>query len=331
MGVPSNTEQTFTQNNIREDLMNAVYNVDPFETPIFNMARRLKAENVYHEWNIDALDAQNTSNAQIQGDDASNDSLNASARLGNYTQISRKTVGIARTSAAVRAAGGTNKMGYQLLKKSKGLKIDIEGIMTLNAARSAGNSSTAATTAGLAAYLVTNTVKQTGGSPAGADPTGHVSVGSKNFGNGTSARTDNSTTTAFTETMLRTALQDSFTNSGKVPEYLVMSPNNKQIASTFTGPSGTLFRRVEDKTLKTAIDEYDSDFGSVRFVPDIYLARSKDIYGIRREFVGLAWLSPFTTEPLAKTGDADRKLLICEYALQVSNEHALCGIFDTTG
>lgn len=331
MAVPSSTLQTFTQTNIREDLSNLVFNVDPYETPLVSMAKRAKAEQTHHEWNIDALDAQNLSNAQVQGDDAANDAVNVSGRLGNQTQISRKVVGIARTAQSVRAAGGTNKMGYQLLKKAKGLKIDMEGILTANAAQSAGSSSVAGITAGLPSYLVTNTAFQTGGTPSGANPSGVVTVASKTFGNGTSTRTDNSVLAAVSETSLRSVLALCKKNSGRVPDYALVSVTNKQIISTFTGPSGTLFRRVEDKTLRTAIDEYESDFGTVRFVPDIYLARSKDIFGIAKQYIGIAYLDQFKTVPLAKTGDADRKMLIVEYALEVRNEHAHFGIFDTTG
>src|SRR6185312_5948298 len=127
MAVPTNTLQTYTQTDIREDLSNMVYNVDPFETPILNLAKRTKCENIYHEWDTDQLAAQDLTNAQIQGDDATAIALTPTARLGNYTQILRKVVSIAGTSQAVRAAGGTNKMGYQLMKKSKELKMDIEG------------------------------------------------------------------------------------------------------------------------------------------------------------------------------------------------------------
>lgn len=122
MAVPTNTLQVYTQVNIREDLSNAIYNVDPYKTPFLNMSKKTKAEQTYHEWNTDALAAQNLSNAQIEGDDPTSDSLGATTRLGNYAQISRKTVQISGTSQAVVAAGGSNKMGYQLLKASKALK-----------------------------------------------------------------------------------------------------------------------------------------------------------------------------------------------------------------
>lgn len=331
MSVPANTFQTFTQTNIREDLSNLIYNVDPFKTPVLNMARKMKATSTFHEWDTDSLAAQNLNNAQIQGDDATADALTATARLGNYTQISRKVVQIARTSQSVKAAGGSNKMGYQLAKKAKELKIDMEGTITNNVARLAGTASTAAKTAGLCAWLQQNTVFQTGGTPSGADPSGVTAAGAENFGNGTTTRTDNSATASLTETMVDTLAQSIFTSSGGSAPYLVVSGVNKQAISKFTGPAGTRFNRVEDKMLRTAIDEYETDFGVIRVIPDIHLARSKDCFALDPQYFGVAYLDGFQTEPLAKTGDSDRKMLIVEYAVQVSNERALGGIFDTAG
>lgn len=331
MTVPTNTLQTYPQTNIREDLAKLIFNVDPYKTPLLSMARKRKAEAIHHEWDVDALDAQNLANAQIQGDDATADSLAAVGRLGNYTQISRKVVSIARTSQSVRAAGGSNKMGYQLLKKSKGLKIDMEGILTNNAAQAAGSAGVAGVSGGLPAYLTANTQFNSGGAPAGANPANTVSGGGKTFGAGTSTRTDSGTLVAVSETNFRSLLATTFKNSGGLPDYTLCSVTNKQIFSTFTGPTGTLFRRVEDKTLRTAIDEYDSDFGKIRFVPDIFLARSKDVFGIARQYIGVAYLDQFKTEPLAKTGDSERKMLIVEYTLEVNNERAHFGYFDTTG
>ncbi len=330
MTVPTNTTQTVSQTNIREDLSNKVYMVDPFKTPFLTMSGRAKAESTYHEWDTDSLAAQDLANAQIQGDDATADATNPTARLGNYTQISRKVVQLAGTLQAVRAAGGTNKMGYQLLKASKALKRDMEGILTNNVARTAPGATTAAVTGGLCAYLTANTVFQTGGTTSGANPTGTTSAGTETFGNGTTPRTDNTTTAAITETMIDEMAQLVFQNSGDCVDYLLVSSKNKQAISKFTGP-GTRFTEVEDKLLKTAIDEYETDFGKIRIVPDLFLARSRDCFGIKRPYAKVAYLRPYQVVPLAKTGDSDKKMLICEYALELGNERACGGIFDTAG
>lgn len=326
MTVPSNTFQTYSQANIREDLINSIYNVDPFKTPLLNMAKKTEAKQTNHEWNTDSLAAQNLSNAAVEGDVPSNTTVAPTARMGNYTQISNKTIQISGTSQAVVAAGGSNKMGYQLLKKSKELKRDMEGILTYNQAKNAGSSTTAKKCAGLPAWLMTNTVFQTGGTPSGANPT----AAANGWTDGTQTRTYNSATAALTESEVKQVLQSIYTHSGESPEYALVSPVNKQIISTFTGP-GTRFIEVEDKTLQTAVDIYQSDFGDVKIVPDIFLAHSGDAFFVNPNYVRVAYLRPFQTIPLAKVGDSDQKMLLTEYTLEVGNEHALGAIFDTTG
>jgi hypothetical protein len=326
MAVPGGTLQVYTQTNIREDLINAIYNVDPFKTPFLNMCKKTEARQTYHEWDTDSLAAQNLNNAAVEGDNPTNSTLSPTARMGNNTQISTKTIQISGTSQAVVAAGGTNKMGYQLLKKSKELKRDMEGILTHNQARAAGTSSTARNLAGLPAWLATNTVFQTGGTPSGANPTPNAN----GWTDGTAARVYNSATVALTEAEVKTMLQKVYTASGESPEYMLVSPTNKQIISGFAGP-GTRFIEVEDKTLKTAVDVYQSDFGDVKIIPDIFLAHSGDVFALNPDYARVAYLRPFTTVPLAKTGDSDQKQLLVEYTLELGNEHAQGAIFDTTG
>lgn len=327
MAVPSNTFQTYTQVNIREDLINAIYNVDPFKTPFLNMAKKAEAKQTNHEWNVDSLAAQNLSNAAVEGDNPTDISLSPTTRDGNYTQISVKTVQISGTSQAVVAAGGSNKMGYQLLKKSKELKRDMEGILTQNQAKSAGTSSTARLLGGLTTWLKTNTVFLTNGTTPGANPA---------TADGTHTRTYNNSggtavTSAVTVAMVQSMLQLVYKNSGDCPEYMLVSPVNKQNISGFAGPGTTRFSEVEDKTLNTSFDVYGSDFGPIKIVPDIFLAQSGDCYAINPNFIRCAYLRPFQTIPLAKTGDSDQKELLVEYTLEVGNEKAHGAIYDTTG
>jgi hypothetical protein len=88
---------------------------------------------------------------------------------------------------------------------------------------------------------------------------------------------------------------------------------------------------VEDKTLKTAVDVYQSDFGDVKIIPDIFLAQSKDCFFINPNYLRVAYLRPFQTTPLAKTGDSDKKMLLVDYTLEVGNEKAHGLITDTAG
>lgn len=326
MAVPSGTYQTYPQTNIREDLSNLIFNVDPFKTPLLNMSKKNKATQGNHEWDTDSLAAQNLSNAQVEGDDPTSQTLTPTARMGNYVQTSNKVVQLSGKSQAVIAAGGSNKMGYQLMKKSKELKRDIEGILSQNSAKAAGNSTTASKLGGLPTWLLTNTVFQTGGTPSGANPT----AAANGWTDGSSVRTYNSATVALTETQVKSVLQKIYSASGESPEYALVSPVNKQIISGFAGP-GTRFIEVEDKTLKTAVDVYQSDFGDVKIIPDIFLAHSGDCFFINPDYIRVAYLRPFQTMPLAKTGDSDKKMLLVDYTLEMSNEKAHGAIYDTTG
>lgn len=324
MATPANTYQTYQQTNIREDLSNLIFNVDPYKTPLLNMSKKNRATQGNHEWDTDSLAAQNLNNAQIEGDDPAAQALSPTARMGNYVQTSNKVVQLSGKSQAVIAAGGSNKMGYQLMKKSKELKRDIEGILTNNSAKSAGSSAVAALSAGLPCWLYTNTVFQNGN--GGANP----SLASNGWTDGSSTRTYDGTPTALTEAMVKTVLQDIYKNSGESPEYALVSPANKQTISAFSGP-GTRFIQVEDKVLKTAVDVYQSDFGDVKIVPDIFLAQSKNCFFINPNYIRVAYLRPFQTVPLAKTGDSDKKMLLVDYTLECGNEKAHGLITDTLG
>lgn len=199
--------------------------------------------------------------------------------------------------------------------------MDIEGILTYNSARAAGSSSTASKMAGLPCWLSSNTVFQTGGTPSGANP---ASI------DGTAARTYNSVKAALTETMIKNMAQLVFKNSGESPDGLYLSPTNKQTLSAFTGP-GTRFTEVEGKKLATAIDVYQTDFGDIPVYPDIFLAQSGDVFALSNQYLRIAYLRPFQTTPLAKTGDSDKKMLLVEYTMEVGNEKAIGAVFDTTG
>lgn len=319
MTTPTGTLLTYSQTNIREDLINLIYNVDPYKTPILNMAKRVEATQTNHEWDTDALASQNLSNSAIQGANAVGSTLVTTTRLGNYTQISQDVVIISGTSQAVIAAGGSNKMGYQVNKTAKALKRDMEGILTYNQAKLVGNSTTAALLGGLPAYLITNI--EYNSTNGGANPSD---------GTGAHTRTYASSSTAITEATVKAMLQLVYKNSGDCPTYGFVSPANKQLISAFTGP-GTRFIEVEDKTLMTAVDVYSSDFGDIKIVPDIFLANSKDTFWINPSYLRCAYLRPFQVYPLAKIGDADQKQMLAEYTLEVGNEKAHGAIFDTTG
>lgn len=91
------------------------------ETPFLTMAKRTEATAVFHEWQTDAL-ATAAANKQIEGDDAANATSTPTVRLGNYQQISSKYAIVTDTENAIKKAGRSNEMSYQIAKRLGELK-----------------------------------------------------------------------------------------------------------------------------------------------------------------------------------------------------------------
>jgi hypothetical protein len=300
----------------REDLSDVIYNISPQDTPIMSSIGKTSAKAVYHEWQTDTLASVNTANALVEGADATSATLSATTRIGNYTQIVGKTVQVSGTLEAVDKAGRKSEKAYQLAKASAELKRDIEGIITANQGQSAGNSSTARVMGTLLSYIKTNTNKGSG-TTAGADPTTI----------GVSTRTDGTTRT-FQESMLKDVIAKVFT-SGGTPSVLMVSPALKQVVSNFTGLAQHRYNSntTGDVTILAGADLYQSDFGVLQIVPNRFM-RTRDALVLDPEYAALAYLRPFQTIELAKSGDSEKTQILAELTLEVKNEAAHGGVFD---
>ena len=300
----------------REDLSDVIYNISPQDTPIMSSIGKTSAKAVYHEWQTDALASVNTANALVEGADATAATLSPTTRIGNYTQIVGKTVQVSGTLESVDKAGRKSEKAYQLAKASAELKRDIEGIITANQGQSAGSSSTARVMGSLLSYIKTNTNKGSG-TTAGADPTTI----------GVSTRTDGTTRT-FTEAMLKDVVSKVFT-SGGTPSVLMVSPALKQVVSGFTGLAQHRYNSTTagEITILAGADLYQSDFGVVSIVPNRFM-RTRDALVLDPEYAALAYLRPFQTIDLAKSGDSEKTQILAELTLEVKNEAAHGGVFD---
>ncbi|MAL41393.1 DUF5309 domain-containing protein [Thalassospira sp.] len=312
MAQPSNTFSTYDSVGNREDLSDIIFDISPTETPGMTMAKKTKATATNHEWQTDALAAASATNAVIEGDDATTDASAATTRLGNYTQIQDKVARTTGTEDTVKKAGRGNELDYQVMKRSKELKRDMEASLFANNAKVAGNDTTARELAGIPAWLATNTSAGTSGS----DPTG----------DGTDARTDG-TQRAFTEDLLLDVMQSCWENGGE-PDALIVGPFNKRKASGFTGVA-TKFKDVDDKKIIASADVYVSDFGEINIVPNRF-SRARDAILLQKDMFKAAMLRPMASWDLAKTGDSERKQILVEWTLQMCNEAAHGIVADLT-
>jgi hypothetical protein len=201
-------------------------------------------------------------------------------------------------------------LAYQIAKRSSELKRDQEFNMLQNTAANAGSTSTARVTGSVLAFLKTNTSVGSGG----ANPS-YTTLPN-------STRTDG-TQRAFTEVILKDVIQKVW-SSGGVPKILMVGPVNKQRVSGFTGIASSRFNidgGAKPATLIGAVDIYVSDFGNVSVVPNRFM-RERDALVLDPDYAKMVVLRPYQQIELAKTGDADKRLLLVEFGLKITAEDA---------
>jgi len=316
MAQPTNTLDSYDVKGIREDLSDVIYNISPEETPFYTACGKAKATNTFHEWQTDAL-RSSAENAHIEGDDTVAESRGVTSRLGNYTQIFKNAVVIPGTDDGLNKAGRAREMAYQVLKIAKEQKLDIEKALFANQARVAGSSSAARKLAGVPAWLNTNTNFQSGSS--GADPTG----------DGTNARTDDGTPTAFSQTKFDSVMQQIWVSGGK-PDSVYLSAFQMNLALGFTGNNNQRSNVVaEDETVIKHMSVYVTPWGTVEFKPTRE-NRGRDVFILQDDMWAVGVLRSTRNEELAKTGDNEKRQVLTELTLVSRNEKANGGIFDNT-
>jgi hypothetical protein len=271
---------------------------------------RESISNSLFEWQTDAL-ASAAANKQLEGDDVTSfDSVTATVRMQNYAQISRKTIVLSATEETVNKAGRKSELAYQIAKRGAELKRDQEFTLLNGAVAAAGNSSTARGTASLGAFVKTNVDMQTNG--ANPDYTTLP----------TSARTDGNVRT-FTETILKNVIQKVW-SAGGTPKILMVGPVNKQRVSGFSGIASSRFNidgGAKPATLIGAVDIYVSDFGNVSTIANRF-QRERDAWVLDPDYAKMVVLRPYQQVELAKTGDAEKRMLLIEYGLKITAENA---------
>jgi hypothetical protein len=257
----------------------------------------------------------------LEGDDVGTfDSVTATVRLTNYAQIARKTIVLSNTEEVVNKAGRRSELAYQIAKRGAELKRDQEFTFLNGAVAAAGNTTTARATASLGAFVKTNTDKQTNG----ADPT-YTTLPNN-------ARSDGNVRT-FTETILKNVIQKVW-SAGGTPKILMCGPVNKQRVSGFAGIASSRFNingGEKPATLIGAVDLYVSDFGTVAVIANRF-QRERDAWVIDPEYAKMTVLRPYQQVELAKTGDAEKRMLLIEFGHKVlaENAHGLCADLATS-
>jgi len=325
MAVITDTFLTYDAKGIREDLSDLISDISPTQTPFISNIGTRSAEQTYFEWQTDALSAASATPV-VEGQDLGTfTAVTPTARLGNYCQINMVDFIISGTEQKVEKAGRSSEVAYQAAKAAKELKRNVEKAALLNGVGAVvGGTAIARVTAGFPGWLKTNetSTNVTAPSYSGSTPTGAAQVW-KSFG----------TPTAFTAAMLKTTMQECYSSGGE-PSMLMVSPFNKTAVSAFSGIASSRYNvdGAEPSVIIGAADIYVSDFGNLSVVPNRFFTTVIDAGAgslmndwallVDTDEVKMATLRPYQMKDLASTGDADKRMMLVEWGLQVNNEAA---------
>lgn len=299
----------------REDLSGAIYNIDPFDTPIMSMARRRNVKNRTFDWQTEFLPDVDENNAQLEGFELARTAGQPTVRLSNTTQISKRDATVSGSQEAANAAGKSSEMGHQMALKSKVLKSDMEKIMSGRQAKVVGEDTTpvARKTEAIAHWIAraTNRNAVAGAAVVGYTATGLPAVSTDAF---TAVSAGNQV--PMTEVLVGNAMQRAYDN-GASPTILVVPPAIKRTVSTFVGRDSTQVMVGKTEVVAT-VDVIATDFGRIKVMPSRWLPSDVALL-LNPSFLAVAFYRNFRQYPLARIGDAETRMILAEWGVEMRN------------
>jgi len=300
----------------REDLVDFIANIDPYDTPLTVLLGKTSARSTIHQWQIDDLLASSTTGL-IEGADFSLSTIEAPSRVTNQTMIVGKDIAVTESQRQENPAGFGDAYTYQLEKGTRETMRNIEKILMADISQTTANSATGRVMKTLEDFITTTVYD-------GADFHGVV-------GDATHAG-------VFTSNDVNAILNDIWDQGGKT-DLIVMNGAYKRQFSALT-TSNTRNVLASDKKVVVGVDVYDSDFGLMpiqlnRWSPvsantASASANATDVSGrvwfLQRSLLALAWFRPLGHRLMGTRGDSTAGQIRAELTLEVRNEKGL-GVF----
>jgi hypothetical protein len=317
MAKVTNAFTTYQAVGNREDLSNAIYNIDPFDTPIMSAIRRRNVKNRLFDWQTEFLPLVNPNNALAEGFLLTNNPAQPTIRKNNVTQISERDATVSGSQEESDAAGKGSEMAHQMAMASKVLKSDIETMACSRQPRNDGNDTgpTARVTEGFAHWLARAVDRNS--AVNGAIAPGTVTTGVPVLA--TDAFAVPGAPVALTEQMLGDAMQKAYTN-GASPTLWVVPPGPKRTVSTFTGRSTSQVLVGKTEVVST-VDVLATDFGRVKCIPSRWVAPDVGLL-IDPDYAAIAFFRTFRQYLMARVGDAESRMIVVEWGVEMRNSLA---------
>jgi hypothetical protein len=311
MAKVTNAFDTYSATSDREQLSDVIYNISPQATPFLSAIGKNSIKNVVFDWQTEVLPTVDMT-GELEGFrlDGATSASTATTRVSNVAMISSRDATVSGSQQASDPAGKKSEMAHQLAIMAKALKRDMESALCQKGAKTTGNATTARVTGGFESWMTSNVSRGTNGAGAG----------------GGAAPTDG-TQRALTEALLKTVLQSCFSNGGE-PSMAICGPVNKQVISGFTGRTNSR-QMVDANTVEASVSIYASDFGELKIVPSNF-SRERSLLLVDPDYAKVSFLRDFKTVDIATVGDAQTKMIVTEYGLEMSNEAAHGIVADLT-
>lgn len=309
---------------IREDVMEKIWDISKVPLPLTDLIGADEANQSYTEWTEDALAAPDLTNAVVDGSDITGNDTQTGSRIGNHCQESVKIVQVSTRASSSKAIGRSNELAYQVMRRQQDLRRDVEAIMLSGQASVADDgNTTAGKSAGLAAFISTNSNRGVGGTGTGF-----------NTGTGLVAAVTDGTKRGLTETMIRDSVEDIYSEGGE-PSVLMTIPSICRKFSEYLFTSSARIATLQSDQGKTgeaatalgSVNVFVTDFGTLTLMPNRLQQKTgtddaASVFTLDPEYLRQAFLTGYSATPLSKTGLSDKRLMSVDWTLKVLSEKA---------
>lgn len=293
----SDRQVTYETVGIKEDISDVIGLISPYDTPNYSQFKKASAKQTVVQWQEDALRPP-AANAQVEGQDTTIAPSSTPTMLTNYCQIFEESARISGTMESVELYGRASEMDFQVMKKGRETRRDIEyALVGSQQVAAAGSAAVARQFDSVQALISTDTTSANGGTPRD-----------------------------FTEALLLATHQAVFERGGD-PSQLQVTPSHSIRVANFAYASGR-YRDIDNESrIVNKVDLYVSPFGELSVVTNRWL-NSEDVLLLEVDRWDLPVLRPMSSTPLAKTGDNEKRLINCELSVRHENRHASGRITD---
>ena len=275
----------------REGLTDTIADLFADDTPLFSMARKVRATSVLHEWQEDSLAAASKAGI-VEGAALSYAQPAVRTRLKNPTQIRLRNWDVTFTQLAVSKAGIRDDVARELMKAMRTLATDYELIFQSTANTSDGTTASGRTTKGLSRAITNNVVSYAGVS------------------------------TFLDEDDVGRVLQQIYDDGGNPKVLFCGSQSKRQISETFSAKTGFSFNVNQSaRSMISNINRYEGSFSTMDIMPDRFIPDEK-IHVVSPDHIRVAVLRDITQYKGAATASSVKGWVEAEMTLEWGNEKA---------